>query len=120
MLRQQTIEKMRAMRLDAMAREFDRQVTSPEFAELSFEERVGMLADVEWTDREQRKVGRRLSVAKLRYPASLEDVDYKARRGLERQVVLALGTCGWIRDHHSVIVIGPTGVGKSYLACAFA
>ena len=120
MLRQQTLEKMRAMRLDAMAREFDRQVSSPELAELSFEERVGMLADIEWTDREQRKVSRRLSAAKLRHSASLEDVDYKTRRGLERQVVLALGTCGWIRDHHSVIVIGPTGVGKSYLACAFA
>lgn len=120
MLRQQTLEKMRAMRLDAMARDFERQVSSPEHAELAFEERVGMLVDMEWTDREQRKVSRRLQTAKLRYPASIEDIDYKARRGLDRQVVLALGTCGWVRDHHNLIVVGPTGVGKSYLSCAFA
>ena len=120
MLRQQTLEKMGAMRLDAMAREFEKQVSSPELAELAFEERVGMLVDTEWTDREQRKVSRRLQTAKLRYPASIEDIDYKARRGLDRQVVLALGTSGWIRDHHNLIIIGPTGVGKSYLACAFA
>jgi DNA replication protein DnaC len=120
MLRQQSIDKMRAMRLDAMVEEFERHLGSPELAELSFEERVGMLIDREWTEREQRKLARRLKAAKLRYPASLEDIDYKARRGLDRQVVLALSTCGWIRDHHNLIIVGPTGIGKSYLASAFA
>jgi DNA replication protein DnaC len=120
-LKQQTLEKMNAMRLLATAKEFERQLGSPELAELSFEERVGMMTDAEWTWREQRKLDRRLRVAKLRYTAaSLEDVDYKARRGLDRQVVLALATCGWIRDHHNVFVVGPTGIGKSFLACAFA
>jgi DNA replication protein DnaC len=119
-LRQQTLEKMNAMRLAAMAKEFERQLGSPELAELSFEERVGMMADAEWTWREQRKLDRRLRLAKLRYAASLEDVDYKARRGLDRQVVLALATCSWVRDHHNVFIVGPTGIGKSYLACAFA
>lgn len=120
MLNQPTLEKLNAMKLFAMAEAFERQLGSPEHAELSFEERVGLLVDLEWTRREERKLTRRLLAAKLRYPACLEDVDYKAHRGLDRQVVLALGTGGWIRDHHNLIVTGPTGTGKSFLACAFA
>ena len=85
MLKQQTLEKLNAMRLFATAREFERQLGSPELAELSFEERVGMMADAEWTWREQRKLDGRLRGAKLRYAsASLEDVEYKGpRRGLD-------------------------------------
>ena len=120
MLNQPTLEKLNAMKLFAMAEAFERQLGSPEHAELSFEERVGLLVDLEWTRREERKLTRRLLAARLRYPACLEDVDYQAHRGLDRQVVLALGTGGWIRDHHNLIVTGPTGTGKSFLACAFA
>jgi DNA replication protein DnaC len=119
MLRQQTLEKMRAMRLDAMAEELERQLESPQHAELDFEERVGMLVDTEWTHREQKRLKRRLKLAKLRYPACLEDVDYKNGRGLNRQVLLSLGTCGWVRDHHTLIIVGATGTGKSFMACAF-
>ena len=107
------------MRCDAMAEELERQLESPQHAELDFEERVGMLVDTEWTHREQKRLKRRLKAAKLRYPACLEDVDYKNGRGLNRQVLLSLGTCGWIREHHALILVGPTGVGKSFLACAF-
>jgi DNA replication protein DnaC len=71
------------------------------------------------TAREQRKLTRRLQVAKLRYPASLEDVDFKHPRGLDRQQVFSLGNCGWIQNHHNLLITGPTGIGKSYLACAF-
>ena len=78
-----------------------------------------MLVDTEWTAREQRKLTQRLRNAKLRYPASLEDVDFTTPRGLSRDVVLSLGTGGWIRDHHNLLITGPTGIGKSWLASAF-
>ena len=119
MLIQQTLDKMNAMKLLGMIEALQQQMGSAECARLSFDERLGLLIDAEWTAREQRKLTRRLQVAKLRYPASLEDVDFKHPRGLDRQQVLSLGNCGWIQSHHNLLVIGPTGIGKSYLACAF-
>lgn len=120
MLKQETLDKMHAMKMHATAEAFEHQLGSSQWADLSFEDRVGMLVDAEWTSREQRKTSRRLKAARLRYPASLEDVDFKAPRGLDRQVVLTLATCGWIREHQNVILVGSTGIGKSYLACALA
>lgn len=120
MLNQATIDKMHAMKMSAMAEAFRHQMGSSQSTELSFEERLGMLIDTEWSCREQKKLTRRLKAAKLRYDASLEDVDFKTPRGLDRQVVLSLGSCAWIRDRQNLIVSGPTGTGKSFLACAFA
>jgi DNA replication protein DnaC len=120
MLKQETLDKMHAMKMHATAEAFEHQLGSNQWADLSFEDRVGMLVDAEWTSREQRKLSRRLQAARLRYPASLEDVDFKAPRGLDRQVVLGLASCGWIREHQNVILVGSTGIGKSYLACALA
>lgn len=119
MLRQETLEKMNAMKLFGMVESFETQLSSSEYAELSFEERVGLMVDTEWTAREQRKLTRRLRGAKLKYPASLENVNFRAARGLNRQQVLGLGSCGWIAEHHNVLISGPTGIGKSFLACAF-
>jgi DNA replication protein DnaC len=119
-LTQPTIDKMHTMKMTSLAEAFERQLHSPEFAQLSFEERVGMMIDAEHDAREQRKLTRRLQWARLRHQASLEDVDWHAPRGLDRQVVLSLGRCGWIRDHQNLLMTGPTGVGKSWLACAFA
>ena len=118
MLTQQTLEKMNAMKMGAMAEAFEEQLGSSNYTELSFEERVGMMIDTEWTAREQRKLTRRLRFAKLRYQASLENVDFKKARGLNRQQVLTLGSCAWIPERHNVIITGPTGIGKTYLACA--
>jgi len=119
MLTQQTLEKISAMKLFGLAQALEQQLASDEYARLSFEERVSFLIDNEWNYREQRKLKRRLDAAKLRYQASLEDVDFKHPRGLDRQQVLSLGQCGWIRNRHNLVITGPTGIGKSYLACAF-
>jgi DNA replication protein DnaC len=119
MLRQETLEKMNTMKLFGMVESFETQLSSSEYAELSFEERVGLMVDTEWTAREQRKLSRRLRGAKLKYPASLENVNFRAPRGLNRQQVLSLGSCGWIAEHHNLLISGPTGIGKSFLACAF-
>jgi DNA replication protein DnaC len=119
MLTQQTLEKMNVMKLSGMAEAFQQQLGSGEYARLTFDERLGLLVDSEWTAREQRKLKRRLRSAKLRYAASIEDVDFKHPRGLDRQQVLSLGNCGWIQSRHNLLITGPTGIGKSYLACAF-
>jgi DNA replication protein DnaC len=118
MLTQQTLDKMNAMKLVAMAEALQQQLGSAEHARLSFEERVGLLIDNEWTAREQRKLASRLRSAKLRYAASLEDVDFKHPRRLDRQQLLGLGSCDWIQSRHNLLITGPTGIGKSYLACA--
>lgn len=120
MLTNATIEKMHALKLTALAEAFQAQLGRPEFSELEFGERVGLLVDAEWTSREQRKQRRRLRAAKLRQQACLEDIDWSAPRGLDRSVILSLGTCAFIRDHRNLLITGSTGVGKSYLACAFA
>ena len=94
MLTQQTVEKMHGMKLSAMAEAFEQQLGSGAHATLSFEERVGLLIDCEWTAREQRTLTRRLRAATPRYTAaSLENVDFTHPRGLHRQQVLSLGSC---------------------------
>jgi DNA replication protein DnaC len=119
MLIQPTLQKMGAMKLSGMVESFEHQLQSSHYAELSFEERVGLMVDTEWRVRENRKLARRLRAAKMRHAASLEEVNFKAPRGLSRQQVLTLGSCAWVEARHNLIVIGPTGIGKSYLSCAF-
>ena len=119
MLTEQTVDKLNALKLGAMADAFQKQLNTDEAAVLSFEERLGLLVDTEWTAREQRKLERRLRTARLRYPATLEAVDFTHPRRLNRQQILTLGACAWIAERHNVIVTGPCGIGKSFLACAF-
>ena len=80
---------------------------------------MGLLVDAEWTAREQRKLSRRLRAAKLRYPACLENVNFQAPRGLNREQILSLGNCRFVGERHNLLITGPTGIGKSFLACAF-
>ena len=119
MLIEQTLEKLTAMKLGAMAAAVQQQLGSDEATALSFEDRLGVLVDTEWTAREQRKLTRRLRAAKLRYAASLEAVDFTHPRRLKRQQVVSLGSGAWIADRHNLLIIGPTGIGKSFLASAF-
>lgn len=119
MLTHPTIEKLQALRLAAMATAFEQQRSAPSHAELGFDDRFGLLVEAEWNAREQRRLTQRLRHAKLRYPASLEDVDFGTPRGLSRDVVATLGTGAWIRDRYNLVITGPTGIGKSWLACAF-
>jgi DNA replication protein DnaC len=119
MLMHPTIEKLHALRLTAMAQAFDQQRGGGPHTELPFEDRLGLLVDAEWLAREQRKLTQRLRKAKLRYPAALEDVDFTTPRGLSRDVILSLGTGRWIQERQNLLITGPTGIGKSWLASAF-
>ena len=118
MLRHPTIDKLQQLKLSAMARELAEQRALPEAAGLGFEERLGLLADCELTERSSRRLALKLRYAKLRQSAALEDLDTRAPRGLDQALIVLLATCQWIQDHHHLCVIGPTGIGKSWLACA--
>jgi len=120
MLTQPTIEKLNAMKLTAMARAFADQIQCPDITQLTFEERFGLIVDHQMTDLENRRMQNRLKKAKLRLPASIEDIDFKQGRGLDRSTVMSLALNQWVKSHHNILVTGPTGAGKSYLACALA
>lgn len=120
MLTQPTIEKLNSMKLTAMAKAFADQMQYPDITQLTFEERFGLIVDHQMTDLENRRMQNRLKKAKLRLPASLEDLDFKQGRGLDRSTVMSLALNQWVKSHHNILVTGPTGAGKSYLACALA
>jgi DNA replication protein DnaC len=120
MLVHPTLDKLVALHLDGMAAAFAEQLQMSNLEELGFEERLGLLVDRETTDRHNRKLGLRLKKARLRLNAAVEDIDYRQPRGLDKSVVLSLASCRWVAEHHQVLITGPTGVGKSYLACALA
>jgi DNA replication protein DnaC len=120
MLTQPTIEKLNSMKLTAMAKAFADQMQCPDITQLTFEERFGLIVDHQMTDLENRRMQSRLKKAKLRLPASLEDLDFKQGRGLDRSTVMSLALNQWVMSHHNILVTGPTGAGKSYLACALA
>jgi DNA replication protein DnaC len=120
MLTQPTIEKLNSMRLTAMARAFADQLQCPDMAHLSFEERFGLIVDYQMTDQENRRMQNRLKNAKLRLSASIEDLDFKQGRNMDRSTIMSLAGNQWVKSHHNILVTGPTGAGKSYLACALA
>jgi len=118
MLTEPTMEKLRTLKLYGMCSALELQMSSSEYKDLSFEERLGLLVDREFTDRQNRQLQSRLKQAKLRQQACVEDIDFRHPRGLDKSLFLSLSACQWIRDHLNILITGPTGVGKSFLACA--
>ena len=121
MLINQTLEKLHSMRLTGLAEALTQQLEDPDSSVLSFEERIGWLIDRHWIWRENQAQARHLKNAHLKdSQACLEDIDYRPARGLDRSLVRSLATCDWITRHQNLILLGPCGVGKTFLACAFA
>lgn len=121
MLREPTNEKLRAMRLDAMAAAWNEQNGKPEIASLSFDERFGMLVDAEWTHRENKRLTTALREAKLKLSsACIENIDHSPKREIDRAQLRQLATCRWVAEHQNVIITGMTGTGKTYFGCALA
>jgi DNA replication protein DnaC len=121
MLMEPMMEKLVSMRLQGMVDGLKAQQQDPAAGELSFQERLGMLVDQQWNWRENQSLGRRIKAAKLRGTACIEEIDFRTSRGLDKSVIRALAQeSGWVAKHENIFVLGPTGVGKSFVASALA
>ncbi|GMR14379.1 MAG: IS21-like element ISFK1 family helper ATPase IstB [Gemmatimonadota bacterium] len=120
MLLEQTFTQLRELRLTGMAAALEEQQAVPDIQDLAFEDRLALLLEREATVREDRRLTRLLRQAKLRLPATIEDLDFRSPRSLDRSVILRLASSDWIRRHQVVLITGATGTGKTYLACALA
>ena len=115
-----TLEKLRELKFHGMVKAFEEQFQSSQYTDLGFEERLGLLIDREKMERENRRLRVRLTHAKIRQQACLEDIDYSVSRGLDKSLIQSLASCQWIREHLNLLIDGPTGSGKTFIASAFA
>lgn len=121
MLNEMTMDKLRGLKLTAMVAAWEAQRGDPSLAALTFDERMALLVEAEVLQRDNARMTRALREAKLKFPnACIEDIDYPPNRGLERAVMRQLATSQWVRGGQAVVITGPTGTGKTYLACALA
>lgn len=119
MMMHTTLAQLRTLKLDGLATGLEEQLTQPAMAAMSFEERLALLIDREVHCRNDRKLERLLKQAHLKYPqAAIEDIDARPARGIDRRTVMSLALGDWVTAGHSVLITGPTGAGKSWLACA--
>ena len=114
------MDRGRQVPLEGVRRAFEQHRNLPEIETQSFDERLGLMVDCEVTERDSQRLTTRLRSAKLRHDAAIEDIDYRHRRGLDKSLMTKLATSNWVREHHNVLITGPTGIGKSCLACALA
>src|SRR3989440_3040715 len=120
MLINQTLDKLDALGLFGMGLGLREQLESNQYLSLSFDERLGLLVDRETEARDSRRLALRLKAAKLRQEASVEDIDFRTPRGLDRSVIMSLAQASWVAAHHNLLITGPTGAGKSFIGCALA
>lgn len=121
MLNEPTMEKLKALALHAMAQAWVDQGARPDLRSLTFDERFGLLVDAECLARDNRRLARLLSEARLKMSqACVEDIDYPARRELDKNTIRQLATCRWVQEQHNILITGATGTGKTYVACALA
>jgi DNA replication protein DnaC len=120
MLNQPTLDKLQTMKLHGMADAFRAQLETTQSSSLAFEERFAMLVDQQWLWKENRALARRLRSARLKEKGVVEDIDYQHPRGLDRKLIRTLATSDWVRRHQHILLLGPTGIGKTWLACALA
>jgi len=120
MLNHQSMDKLTALRLEGMAQALEEQRRQADISQLDFEERFALLVERQWLWRENRALAARLHHAQLKVAASLEDIDYRHPRGLKRAQIEQLRASQWVANHHNCLITGPTGCGKTYLACALA
>ena len=120
MLTHPTLDKLHELRLSGMAKAYAEQLQMTDIDTLSTEERLALMVDREAIERANRRLATRLRKATLRHPACVEDINYRHPRCLDKSMVTQLITGQWLRQHFNVLITGPTGIGKSWLACAFA
>jgi DNA replication protein DnaC len=118
MLREQTFEKLNSLKLHGMAQAFEQQLADPEAASLPFEDRLAMLVENQWLWRENKAIKTRLHHAALKMPATIEDINYRHIRQLDRSMIRSLSSCDWVRQRHNIAISGPAGIGKTYICCA--
>ena len=120
MVNEATMDKLREMQLDTMAEAFRKQESDLAFASLAFSERFGLLVDSEWSMRKSRRLTRLIRGAQLHFPgACVEDIEYRDDRKLDKALITKLSTCAYIAEKHNIIILGASGAGKTYMACAF-
>ena len=118
MLQNQLKERLSQMRLKGLLNAYLKQQSDPSIKDLSFEERFGLLIDFEWTNRQNHRLIRLLKESGMPDHACIEDIDFSARRNMDRKLIQSLSSCEWLLHHQNIMIFGPTGVGKTYLSCA--
>lgn len=120
MLLEQTLKHLSELKLAGMRMALQQQMEQPKTHQLSFEERIGLIVDYEKTYRYNRKIERLIKAANLRQQACIEDIHYTSTRGLKKEDISSLASCTWVRESFNLTITGPTGTGKSWIACALA